>query len=199
MYDIRTDADRHEREKGIDDHFIPIRLPELSGLLVKEKSPPTEHIRGMGIGRGKKTFESYSIINLPGKVGKFRPVHFTAYIFFKTPPESCFLGGARRHRNDHFIILLFDSITDNECPGEKPECFYKTCEAFFGDIEPFLKVFCRHGGDPAPNLLIDIFSDRLAEFISDRYKPEGVYYPVMPEKKFEILVFFLIIHPLEAF
>jgi hypothetical protein len=71
---------------------------------------------------------------------------------------------------------------------------HKPPKPFFPDTKPFNNVFCRHPGNPSPDPFVDFFCSGLAELLSDIDEPEGIDYPVMPEKKFKVLLFIGISH-----
>lgn len=140
----------------------------------------------MRIRRGKQTLNAYALFYNLGKAYKFPAVHFLAVILALAAFEPGFLGRARRHCNDHFIVFFLNLISHQDTLGEKSLCFYKTFKAFVLDFKPGDNIFSCHAGHAIPNLFIDAFGGGLIKVLGYIDKPEGVNDPVVPEKKFNI-------------
>jgi hypothetical protein len=55
-------------------------------------------------------------------------------------------------------------------------------------------ILCGNTGDSPPYLFINQLSLCLPILVRDKNEPEGIYYPVVPKKKFQVLVFLCVIH-----
>ena len=182
---IRREGEVHDAVKLVRD------FPDYS---FSREVPPAEHFLRVGVRRGKFTFHADPGIDLAGKAGELRPVHLAADILPLPPPQPGFLRRAGGHLDDHFIFLLDDGVTDDHRPREMAQCPHKPGEAFLGDPEPADDILRRHTGDPAPDLLIDLLSNRLPVLVADIDEPERVHHAIVPEKELEILVFVCVIH-----
>lgn len=147
--------------------------------------------------RGKFTYHTDTGIDLAGKAVEFRTVHLATDIFALPPPQPCFLRRAGRHFEDHLIFLLEDSVSNDHRPGEMAQCPHKPGKALLRDPEPADDILRCHSGNPAPDLLIDLLSNRLSVHVADIDEPECVNHTIVPEEEFKVLVFVCIIHPVK--